>query len=166
MPRPIGVIQKPGFFEDILTRFGINRPQQAFMLDGDVVPVILVDSSIAFTAAPTPAYSVTDIFTVGIVVAPAINTILADTGPLPVGPYTVQWILMVRERSILAFEWRDAGNAANLWAQELETPGIGEDMPQFSTRLNIENAGERFRVRVDTGGGVGIQYQASILAKI
>jgi len=166
LPRPIGVIQKPGFFEDILTRFGINRPLAAFQLDGDVVPVILVDSAISFTAAPSPAYGVTDVFTAGIQVAPAINTILADTGPLPVGPYTLQWILVVREQNILAFEWRDAANAVNLWTQRLETPPAGEDMPQFSTRLNVVNVNERFRIRVASAGTAGIEYQASILAKI
>jgi len=147
---------------------GVNRPQQPFTLDGNVVPVVLVDSGVSFVAAPTPPYQVTDIFTNGILTAPAINTILADTGPLPIGPYSVQFTLFAEQEIAMVFEWRDAANAVNLWTQRfgLFTSGVRLPNYDFMTRLTIANAGERFRILMDSAGGVGLDFQASILARI
>jgi len=161
----IGRIQSTNF-QSLLTDLGITRNNIPFALRSEVTPVVLVGGTVSFIAAPTPAYGVTDIFTAGIVVAPAVNTILADTGPLPVGAYSVQWILTVREQNILAFEWRNAANSADLWLQRLETPPTGEVMPQFSSRFNVLNDNERFRIRVASAGTAAIEYQATILARI
>jgi len=167
LPRPIGVIQNTGFFTDILQRFGVNRPQAPFLLDGDVVPVVLIDSAISFVAAPSPPYGVTDIFTAGVVVAPAAGTILADTGPLPVGAYTIQVFISAGEGNRWLFQWRNVANAADLWTQNLRNaPAADPRLIEFSTRLNIENANERFRVLNDLVGTAAVEYQATILAKI
>jgi len=143
----------------------VNRPQQPFVLDGDVVPVIIADSGVAFTAAPTPPYGVTDIFTIGPQVAPAINTIMADTGPLPVGAYSVKVISFWGERNEMAFEWRDAANAANLWL-ELIGASVEERMAIWESTFLVENPNERFRMRMNSAGSAGITFQASILARI
>jgi len=169
LPRPIGVVQKPGLFEDLLVRLGVNRPGQPFMLDGDIVPVVLVESGVAFVAAPTPAYGVTDIFTIGTQVTPAIGTNLADTGPLPVGDYTVKVIFYSNSFGSIQFQWRDAPNTASLWQMELQNShGVGGSPAQFvmDFRIRVENANERFRVLTLSASAAGQRYQASILARI
>ena len=163
MPRPIGVIQIPGRFESILRRLGVNRPTQPFMIDGDVTPVVLVDSGVEFTAAPLPPYGVTDIFTAGVVVQPAVNAILADTGPLPIGSYILKWIAIAEEPFQYRFEWRDAPNAANLWSQFIRSPT--NNLLQFESRFLVENANERFRIINLALGAININHQSSILAK-
>ena len=165
MPRPLGVIQNSGALLDILQRFGVNRPTQSFILDGDVVPVVLVDSAISFVAAPTPPYKITDWFTAGVLVAPVANTVLADTGPLPVGQYSVQVFIWALEANRHEFQWRDAPNTATLRSQRLQSL-VGGEIIQLSTRLNIQNANERFRILNIGNAGVGIEYQSSILAEI
>ncbi len=163
MPRPIGVIQIPGKFDSLLRDLGVNRPTQPFVLDGDVVPVILVDSGVAFTAAPTPAYRVQDVFTAGVQVNPAAGAILADTGQLPLGIYSLQVFIDAREQNSYTFEWRDAANAVNLWVQTL---GALDDQGLiFSVRISVDNDNERFRVRTGAASGV-FNYQATILARI
>jgi len=164
--RPIGVIQQPGFFEDILRRMGVNRPQQAFTLDGNVVPVVLVDSGVSFVAAPTPPYRVTDRFSLGLVSAPVIDTVLADTGPLPEGPYTVQVMIYVEERAFFEFEWRNAGNTADLINQRITIHPAGGEVFLWNTRFQVENANERFRILNVVAGGVGVGFQATIFARI
>lgn len=167
MPRTVGVVQKPGLFEDILSRLGVNRPLQPFTLDGEIVPVILVDSGVSFVASPTPAYQITDIFTAGVQVAPPVNTVLADTGPLPVGAYTLQILMYCTEDgNDLLFQWRDAPNAANLFQQEIRFGANSMLTFFFQTRLEIKTVNERFRVLNRVVGGVGERFQASIFAKI
>jgi len=159
----IGVIQKPGLFEDILRRLGVNRPTRPFTLDGNILPVILVDSGVSFVAAPTPAFGVVDIFSAGVLINPAAATVLADTGPLPVGSYTVQVVFSIGEAARLDFEWRDAPNAANLVTHAFRN-GTALSSLQFSTRLEVANANERFRVINPALGAAS--YQVTILAKL
>jgi len=148
---------------------GVNRPQQPFTLDGNVVPVVLVDSGVSFVAAPTPPYQVTDIFTAGPLVAPIAGTVLADSGPLPAGPYSVQAFVSMGDSNFIQFQWRDVANAASLWTQDMFniiTNVGGPATVQFSARFQVANANERFRVVIPGAGGVGVTYQASILARI
>ena len=163
----IGVIQKPGLFEDLLRRLGVNRPTRAFTLDGNIVPVVLVESGVSFVASPTPPYEVTDIFTTGLQIAPAAGTVLADTGQLPVGAYSVQVVMTASDGAEFEFQWRNAGNTANLWTQLLRlhiTSGVA--WANVELRLLIANANERFRLLNAQAGGALTRYQASILARI
>ena len=159
----IGRIQSTNF-QALLDSLGITRNNIPFDLRSEVSPVVLVGGTVSFIAAPTPPYAVTDIFTAGQLVAPIINTALADTGPLPVGAYTVQLFGMVEEVPLLEFQWRNAGNSANLWTQfirfQASVPFV------YQTRLNIENASERFRVINTLAGAVGVTYQVSLLVKV
>ena len=170
MPRTIGVIQKPGLFEDLLTRLGVNRPAQPFTLDGEVVPVIIVESGIAFVASPTPPYSITDIFTAGVLTAPAIGVVIADTTGLPVGSYSIQTVIFAEAGSqTIDFQWRNVANSASLWTQRIRlenTVNGAAPMFQLSTRLTIANTGERFRLVMGVAAGVGEDIQGSILARI
>jgi len=160
----IGRIQSTNF-QSLLTELGITRNNIPFALRSEVTPVVLVGGTVSFVAAPTPAYNVTDIFTLGPTTAPAINTVLADTGPLPIGAYTVQVVVAVEEANTIEFSWRDAPNTADLRQIRLPT-ATGQFTIVFQTRLNVQNDNERFRVLNLVAGGVGIPYQVTIFAKI
>ena len=159
----IGVVQKPGLFEDLLRRLGVNRPMRPFTLDGNILPVVLVESGVAFVAAPTPAYTIPDIFTAGTQVAPAAGFVLADTGPLAIGFYTYQVVAYTTEDAELEIQFRDSANGATL-----RTILVSTDFPQpflFDSRFAIENTNERIRVVNPNAGTAGKNYTVTILAK-
>ncbi len=167
----IGLIQATNF-QALLTQLGITRNNLPFALRSEVTPVVLVGGTVSFIAASTPAYGVTDVFTAGLLTAPAINTIMADTGALPVGSYTLQLFYYVEiDDATFELQWRNAANSANLATQRFRlfgppgaNPGVNNLV--LSTRYNIENASERFRVQLMEAGGVGQDNQATIQAKI
>ena len=163
----IGRIQSTNF-QSLLTELGITRNNIPFVLKNDVVPVVLVGGTVSFLAAPTPAYQVTDIFTAGVQVAPAVNFVLADTGPLAVGAFTVQFIFNADENTRFAIQWRDAANAANLWLHEFPLLGAaagGDPRVHFTLRFDVQNQNERFRVLNLIVGTAGNRFQATIMAK-
>ena len=160
----IGRIQSTNF-QSLLTELGITRNNVPFALRSEVSPVVLVGGTVSFIAAPTPPYRVVDIFTTGQQVAPAAATVLADTGPLPVGAYSVYFTYLTGEAQSVSFQWRDAANGASLWDQ-LFGVTVSERMVSFQSRFNVENENERFRVLQGGAGGGGITVQATILAKI
>ena len=161
----IGRIQSTNF-QSLLTELGITRNNIPFALRSEVTPVVLVGGTVSFLAAPTPAYGVNDIFTAGEQVAPAAGTVLADTGQLPVGAYTVLAVMTANETQSWDFEWRNAANSANLAAIRFKMVIATTITQIFTSRFNILNDNERFRVINAGAGGVGIAYNASILAKI
>lgn len=160
----IGVIQKPGLFEDILRRLGVNRPTRPFTLDGNILPVILVDSGVSFVASPTPAYGVNDIFTEGTISVPGAAAILADTGPLPVGSYSLFVLFGSTEIARVQFQWRDVPNTASLYDTELISPN--DTYVPFTVRLEISNANERFRIITAVASTGGQAWGATIMAKL
>ena len=130
-----------------------------------MTPVVLVGGTVSFVASPTPPYAVVDIFTTGPQSNPADGTVLADTGPLPIGAYAVQIILNTEiDGQQFSLTWRNAANSADLRLIRLhsDTNKIGE----LSTRLQVENADERFRVQNIGAPGAGIELQAVLLARI
>ncbi len=160
----IGRIQSTNF-QALLTRLGISRNEVPFSLRSEVSPVVVVGGEISIVASPSPAYGVTDVFTTGLQTNPAATTVLADTGPLPVGPYTVK-VWMFVESSVLIFiwEWRDAANGANLFTTRFIAGLTGENI--LEVRFDIENPNERFRISNEAAPGAGIDVQAVIMAKI
>ncbi len=162
----VGKIQSTNF-QALLTELGITRSDIPFALRSEVTPVVLVGGQVTVESSPTPAYRIQDVFTVGIVVAPAIGTILADTGPLPVGIYGVLVDLFHEEaagvRANFTFEWRNAANAVNQVSQRWGT--LAEGIHTFTIRLQIENADERFRVIAQTAGAVGVPYKVTIFSR-
>ena len=163
----IGRIQSTNF-QSLLTELGITRNNIPFGLQSEVLPVVLVGGTVSFLAAPTPPYRVQDIFTAGVQVAPAANFVLADTGPLLVGAYSVDSWVQLGEGNTFVFEWRDAANAANLWTMQFSLAGPAGtyfNINSFQRRLEIANDNERFRILNLTAGTAGISYQASILAR-
>ena len=145
---------------------GINRNPVAFDLRSEVAPVALVDSSVDFLASPSPAYRVVDTFTQGLLTNPGAGTLLASTGPLPTGPYTVvvQNFAESGGPFIFIFQWRDAANVADLltFQYQVEVAPRSEQ----SLRLQIENANERFQVLNLAAPGAGIDLQTVIFARI
>lgn len=144
---------------------GINRNPVAFELRSEVIPVALVDSSIDFLASPTPAYRIVDIFSAGPQVAPAADTVLADTGPLPVGAFTMDFNIMAGETADHDIEWRNAPNTGNLINIRVRTV-LGAVTFLWKVRFQIENENERIRVTNVAAGNVGIEYTSTILARI
>jgi len=159
----IGRIQSTNF-QSLLNELGIPRANIPFALRSEVTPVVLVGGTVSFLASPTPAYQVLDIFTEGPLVNPAAGAVLADTGQLPAGSYSVQVLMQAGANNTYTFEWRNAGNTADLWSQILRfNPAVG-DMLNLSFRLDIANDNERFRILIT--GLVAATYQGTILARI
>ena len=151
-------------FQELLIELGVNQNGIPFDLRSEVQPVVLVGGTVSFVAAPTPAYRVPDLFSVGVLIAPAAGSVLADTGPLPAGAYSVQLFMDAGEAAHFRLLWRDVPDASSLWFADFHTPD--ETNVVVSVRLNVENSGEIFRVINPTAGGVGIQYVATIAARI
>ena len=161
----IGRIQSTNF-QALLTELGIVRSNIPFALRSEVTPVVLVGGTVSFLASPTPAYRVQDVFTAGTQLVPPVDTNLADTGPLPIGAYSVKVFFFANESASLVFQWRDAANAANLYVQEFVTGPAGEPRTLiFDLRFDVANDNERFRMQNRVVGGVGSRYQATILAR-
>jgi len=159
----IGRIQSTNF-QSLLTELGITRNNIPFALRSEVTPVVLVGGTVSFLASPTPPYGVVDIFSAGVITNPAAGFALADTGPLPIGAYSVQILMSIGENALLNFAWRDAANATDLVAHAFRPGDTNPRTLQFSTRLNIANDNERFRVTAAALGAAN--YQVTILAKI
>ncbi len=159
----IGKIQSTNF-QALLTRLGITRNQVPFALQSEVVPAVLVGGEVEFVVVPPPAYEVTDVFTAGQLTNPAGGTILADTGPLPRGPYNLNIFISAAENNVYTFELRNAADAADLWTQLIGS--IERQLTNLQLRIFVANDNERFRIRTFGGSNVGIVYQATIMARI
>jgi len=162
----IGRIQSTNF-QSLLNDLGITRNNIPFGLQSEVLPVVLVGGTVSFLAAPTPAYRVQDIFTAGLQVAPAINTVLADTGPLLIGGFTVKFIFAADVNTRFLIQWRNAANTADLWTQELFNVIAAGGNPsfQFDVRFDVQNDNERFRILNAVAGAALTRFQATILAR-
>ena len=159
----IGRIQSTNF-QSVLTDLGITRNTIPFALRSEVIPVVLVGGTVSFLAAPTPAYGVADVFSAGLSVAPAAFTRLANTGPLPPGAYSLLVLMDVGELSTLELRWRNAADSADLANHRFQFTAQGSK--QLQVRFDVKNVNERFTVENVLAGGVGIEYQATIMAKI
>lgn len=155
----------------MLQKLGLNRNPLPFNLDSTVVPVAVVVSEVDFIASLSPAYRVQDIFTAGSLTAPGAGTVLADTGALEAGAYTMQFLAGATESFDLQLQWRDVANAVSLWDMRMRIvsdagAGAGTRVWMWNSRFSIDNTGERVRLIIPGAGGVGQVYQASILARV
>jgi len=160
----IGRIQSTNF-QSLLTELGITRNNIPFALRSEVTPVVLVGGTVSFLASPTPAYRVVDVFTAGPQTAPAAGFILATTGPLPIGAYTLKMVIMSGERNEYAFQWRNAANSADL-ASQLFASTAEARIIVFENRFDVQNDNERFQVLMNAVGSAGIVFQATIYARV
>jgi hypothetical protein len=156
------------FFLGVINRLGVRPPpSEAFLLSNVVQPVSIVDSDVALAAVATSQLLDTP-FTAGRLVAPAANTVLADTGPQPAGNYLIFLMLTVTDGAGVnefALERRNAANSANIWSHFFLTQGGAVSIVPlnllFTFRI-VLNLNERFRIENTTALSAGSPVQASI----
>jgi hypothetical protein len=133
-----------------------------FALDTVVTPVSLVDSDITLNAAAsTPLVNVPA--SAGEIVAPAINTRLATTGPLPAGPYTMVFWISASELNNFRIRRRNAADTGDIWSAFCRlgsASGTGY-FPNIALRLQLA-LNEFVVVENAAAGSAGIIYQANI----
>jgi hypothetical protein len=130
-----------------------------WFLSDTVVPVALVDSSITLNAAAsTPLVNVPA--SAGELIAPAVNTRLATTGPLPAGPYSMTFWISATEGTQYRIRRRNAADTADVWAFRPAKSGAS-DVLVLSLRLLL-SANEFVVVENASPGTAGQAYQASI----
>lgn len=152
-------------FQTVLNRLGIRNPDVNFALADIIQPVSIVDSDIGFVVgspvrgAPASA---------GFLVAPAINTVLADSGPMPAGNYDLLVLVDSGSTGTEGYEVqrRDAANAANVWGQRvINTTVAGTAGPTktwyYRERVSLA-VNERVRVIILAAGTAGSWYQANV----
>jgi hypothetical protein len=152
-------------FQSVLSRLGINKVFP-FDLINTVQPVSLVDTDIPLTLTDTicgtPASA-------GELVAPAANTVLADSGAQAADNYAVYIIISIGVGTVNAnasfrIQHRDSANAANIWSQ-LDSIHEGKTtLRQYRfTKSLAQN--ERIRVIAQTvGAGCDIQANVFVTA--
>ena len=151
------------FFLGVINRLGVRPPPpESFELSNVVQPVALVDSDIAISAAQILQLGPL-INSAGQVTNPAASAVLADTGALAVGNYSII-ILYGQEQSSAAssivVQHRDAANATSIWSQMFSV-GTRQLAP-IGLRDSFA-AGERLRVIMGpNGSGATDVYQVSL----
>lgn len=142
----------PVSFADLINFFGISLQSQkdnTFVLTGQVVPTVLVGSTVAIQSISSPM--TLDVpFTAGPLAAgTAANTVHADTGALISGVYAVT-LMFGCDISAGTFQdyfiqRRDAANAANIWEQQF-AQGVQSATGEIITFAMRLQTGERLRV--------------------
>jgi hypothetical protein len=154
------------FFVDLINRLGVRPPPpEGFELSNVVQPVSIVDSSVAITVSASPVLYNAPV-SAGSLAAPAINTVLADTGNLAAGAHNYKVIISVHEEVTLdtiALQHRDAADAANIWEQQI----FLDPSFQHASYFEIEGAdtfqlNESLRVILITASGAGSTFHANI----
>jgi hypothetical protein len=148
-------------FSGVLSRLGSAPNLGGFALDTVVTPVSLVDSDITLAAqVSTPLVNVPA--TAGELVAPAINTRLATTGPLPAGPYSMTFWISADENNTFRLRRRNAADTLDVWSARLSGQA-GRTFLNLSLRLVL--ASNEFVVIENAAAGLaGITYQALIFS--
>jgi len=138
-----------------------------------VQPVSLVDSDIVLSVSPS-TFTLDLAFTAGAQAAPAINTVLADSGPLTAGVYNVFIMLGVLDpinaaAPTVAVQRRNAANAANIWEQRFYCSSAAGATTQVQLvqqiRMQVQEQ-ERVRLINLTAGGAGSVYDANIWVSV
>lgn len=157
------------FFVNVMNRLGIRPPfDEPFTLVNNVQPVSIVDVD---TNIPV---TVTDpVFTTpasnGVQAAPAINTILADTGPLLSGTWAFLVMIEVGDGNAAAFsrtalQHRNAANGANIWESNTFTTSGTPCHHRVFTFSKSMALNERMRAINLVAGAVGSQYNVNIFS--
>ena len=134
-----------------------------------VIPTVSLGSVVEQSIqVRSPAFRSIDVFSAGLLVAPAINTVMADTTGLAVGVYDVRYAVSTTEggRMTAAWEHRNAANAANLATVPLMlASGTGQFSWQQDFAYEI-GQGERLRIINTIAGAGGESWAAFIFARI
>ena len=161
----------PGGITSLLTFFGITprgNEDVSFELSGVVVPTAIVGSLTTLQATSTPMLLGTP-FTNGDQVAPAANTVLADTGAQAAGTYQLR--IQFNESAAanntvsLLIQRRNAANAANIWQERVMITNTAGYAPFGELNLYVTLADqERIRVITEVGSAAASVVSASIWA--
>lgn len=152
------------FFTSLLTRLGVRPPfEEGYLLSNVVQPVSIVDSDISIPAAVSLP-TIDSANSVGDLVAPAVDTIIADTGALAAGTFNLVITCgIVNSTSSLrgvTLARRNAANAADVWAARLmvnPTAGFAPVALRCTALLS-----ERFVLRTGIIFGAGETVQGNI----
>lgn len=136
------------------------------------VPIgnVLAQNVTVLNPSSAPVFRSTDVFSAGTQVAPAANTVLADTTALPAGVYDVIITLgdtAVTVNSSFVIQHRNAANAANL----MTIPIIGGSGAGPSGTTTVVFAyeialNERLRVLNEIAGLAARRFAAFIFARL
>ncbi len=158
------------FFVSLINRLGVRPPpQDAFLLSNVVQPVSIVDAETGIIVSNAPIiYGLP--LSAGPLAAPAINTVLADTGALLAGSYDIKLWFFSYDAAVAnqaELQYRDAANAASNWLQRVGNLGNG---PPSGSLLELEfsltlQASERVRVILITAAGASSVYHASLFVR-
>lgn len=89
-------------------------------------------------------------YTQGPLTNPAANTILADSGARPAGGKFPAFVVSSSIAAVVVLEYRDAANAANIWAHTFPIAAMTPFPFQLPGNNYFDAAeGERFRVRLN-----------------
>ena len=132
-----------------------------------VVPTVsLGQVGTTFLIAAPPAFRSTDIFSAGVQIAPAVNTIMADTLALAAGTYDVRVEITSEDELIdWVLEHRNSANSANIGAVSYLTKATDGGWfinPAFGYELGTN---ERLRLRLNDAGTVGQESLGTIWAR-
>lgn len=160
------------FFTNLINRLGLRPPfSDGFEMSNTVLPVSIVDQDFPLTAVSTPPIFGAP-FSAGRQVAPAINTVLADTTGLAAGNWAFLVMLTGGDAAAATFievgiQHRNAANGANIWEQTVLLFGAGGNNPLNLLTVAFSKsmvASERLRLIMNTGGSAGSVYHANIFA--
>lgn len=156
------------FFTSLLTRLGIRPPfQEGYLLSNVVQPVSIVDSDISIPAAVSlPTIDSSN--TAGDQTAPAVDTVLADTGALAANDYNLVITCgIVNSTSALrgvTLARRNAANSADIWTARLMCNSTAAFVP-IAVRVRLQ-LNERVVVRTGILFGAGETVQANIFVGV
>jgi hypothetical protein len=156
-------IQDSSGWLTILRKFGLTGIVR-WVLSDTVIPVALIDSEVTLNAsASTPLVNVPA--SGGEFTAPAANTRLANTGPLPAGPYSMVFWLSDNEPNNFRIRRRNAADTADIWSYRLSNGGsVAQPTTGFiviSLRLLLA-VNEFMVIENINAGAAGTLYQSAI----
>jgi len=158
---------------DLTRLLQIRGPLGVLNVLDTIVPVVNMGDVVARSITVNqPAFRSTDIFSAGVLLAPAVGTVLADTLALPEGTYDVQLQMSSNSANTFsdAFEvqHRNAADNANLatWSFLIATAPdrtTGYAQQAFAYELGIN---ERLRIINTLIGEAGRAFACTIFARI
>lgn len=152
-----------GWLGAMAQRWGISQFSK-WLMQEQVVPVAIVDTFATISAVvASPLNGVPS--SAGELVAPAINTRLADTGQLAVGNWSIFVLSYSPDNIPYRLKRRNAADAADVWSFRFGGSAIASTggVIQLAGRFSVATL-ERFVVENAVGGTAGVVYQASIFA--
>ena len=162
----------PQLTADVIAALRLTGTLGLFNFSDTVIPVISVGNVRPITAQfDQPAFTSATVFS-SIDLAPALNLVLADTGPLPAGTYDCMFgMLRANDTGDVNCELqhRNAANAANLatWPSryQLNAVALVNNFPLTFAYILATNERLRFQI-LTTAGSVSSRYNTFIMAQI